>query len=48
VASAASSAYDFLKKDYKPAYYYFECVNLLEKLLVRAHNRFCGNRSHPY
>jgi hypothetical protein len=48
VASAASSAYDFLKKDYKPAYYYFECVNLLEKLLVRAHNRFCGNRSRPY
>ena len=35
-ATAASSAYDFLKKDYKPAYYYFECVNLLEKLLVRA------------
>jgi hypothetical protein len=34
---AASSAYDFLKKDYKPEFYYFECVNLLEKLLVRSH-----------
>ena len=39
-ASAASSAYDFLKKDYKPAYYYFDCVNLLEKLLVRAHHHY--------
>ena len=29
-----TSAYDFLKKDYKPAYYYFECVTLFEKLLL--------------
>jgi hypothetical protein len=47
-AATASSVYDFLKKDYKPAYYYFECVNLLEKLLVRVHNRFGGNLSRPY
>jgi hypothetical protein len=28
------SKYDFLKKDYKPEYYYFECVTLCEKLLL--------------
>eukprot|EP01051_Picozoa_sp_SAG22_P006365 SAG22_NODE_413_length_10849_cov_6.078977_7_plen_1231_part_00 len=28
------SAYDFLKKDYKPEYYYFECITLMEKLLL--------------
>jgi hypothetical protein len=37
-ASAATrldgSAYDFLKKDYKPQFYYFECVTLFEKLLL--------------
>jgi hypothetical protein len=29
-----SSEYDFLKKDYKPEFYYFECVTLCEKLLL--------------
>ena len=29
-----SSAYDFLKKDYKPEFYYYECVTLCEKLLL--------------
>jgi hypothetical protein len=30
----ASSKFDFLKKDYKLDYYYFECVTLFEKLLL--------------
>lgn len=29
-----SSSFDFLKKDYKPEFYFFEAVNLMEKLII--------------
>ena len=32
--SSSSSSLDFLRADYKPDYYYYECVTLLEKLLM--------------
>ena len=28
------SEYDFLRQDYSPRYYYFECISLIEKLLL--------------
>jgi hypothetical protein len=33
-AMATSTAFDFLRKDYKDGYYYFECVFLVEKLIL--------------
>ena len=33
-AMATTTAFDFLRKDYKHGYYYFECVFLVEKLIL--------------
>jgi hypothetical protein len=41
---AKHSAYEFLKKDFKKKYFYFECVNLFEKLLC---SNALGAFKHP-